>query len=225
MSDGEETVNAEDSELVTLPKKRGQSNQKRWDEILQAAGEVFIEKGYKATTIEDVAARVGLLPGSLYYYIHSKEDLLYEYAVRVTNEAIQLTEEPRELEGADAPTRLAALIQRWMLSIEKSQPWAAYNLMDQEVRSLSPERFRELKEQRQEFRQFIRDILEQGIRAGQFDPDMDPEVVLNNIARLLWTTSQWYEEHGRTSFDAITRWYVTFILRGISLPNANGNVP
>src|SRR4051812_25001793 len=46
-------------------------------EVIDAAVEVFFEKGYSAASIQDVADRVGVLKGSLYYYIDSKEDLLF----------------------------------------------------------------------------------------------------------------------------------------------------
>lgn len=46
-------------------------------EIIAAAASLFKKKGYRATTLEDIAAAVGMLKGSLYYYIRSKEELLY----------------------------------------------------------------------------------------------------------------------------------------------------
>ena len=49
----------------------------RMAEILDSAAKFFYTKGYHATSIEDVARDVGMLKGSLYYYIKSKEDLLY----------------------------------------------------------------------------------------------------------------------------------------------------
>ena len=49
----------------------------RTREIIAAAAKLFKEKGYHATTIQDVADEVGMLKGSLYYHIKSKEELLY----------------------------------------------------------------------------------------------------------------------------------------------------
>src|SRR6202795_2545383 len=48
------------------------------DEILDSAAKFFYTKGYHATSIEDVARDVGMLKGSLYYYIKSKDDLLFQ---------------------------------------------------------------------------------------------------------------------------------------------------
>ena len=45
---------------------------RRRDEVLDAAAAVFAEKGFHAATTRDIADRLGLLPGSLYYYVESK---------------------------------------------------------------------------------------------------------------------------------------------------------
>ena len=50
----------------------------RLEEVLQSAANIFFAKGFHATTIEDVARDVGMLKGSLYYYIKSKDDLLFQ---------------------------------------------------------------------------------------------------------------------------------------------------
>jgi AcrR family transcriptional regulator len=50
----------------------------RLEEVLQSAANIFFAKGFHATSIEDVARDVGMLKGSLYYYIKSKDDLLFQ---------------------------------------------------------------------------------------------------------------------------------------------------
>ena len=53
--------------------------------IVDAAAKIFREKGYKEATLEDIADEVGILKGSLYYYIDKKEDLLYAVVERPLN--------------------------------------------------------------------------------------------------------------------------------------------
>jgi TetR/AcrR family transcriptional regulator, cholesterol catabolism regulator len=50
----------------------------RWAELLQVAAKTFASKGYSATTLQGIADELGMLKGSLYYYIRTKEDLLFE---------------------------------------------------------------------------------------------------------------------------------------------------
>ncbi|MCY0902366.1 MAG: TetR/AcrR family transcriptional regulator, partial [Firmicutes bacterium] len=54
----------------------------KYDEIAQAAIRLFNEKGYHATSVQDIADEVGLQKGSLYHYIASKEELLLQIASR-----------------------------------------------------------------------------------------------------------------------------------------------
>ena len=82
---------------------RGTLNVARWNEILDAAGHVFHEKGYQAARIEDIASRVGILRGSLYYYIESKEDLLFALCVDGHSSGLETIAEPPEPAAADAP--------------------------------------------------------------------------------------------------------------------------
>ena len=57
--------------------------ERKLDEVLRAACDAFVEKGYFATTTRDIAELVNIQPGSLYYYIDSKEAALVEICRRV----------------------------------------------------------------------------------------------------------------------------------------------
>lgn len=52
--------------------------EERWAELIDVAATVFYEKGYKATSLNEIADRMKMTKGSLYYYITSKDELLYE---------------------------------------------------------------------------------------------------------------------------------------------------
>jgi AcrR family transcriptional regulator len=80
------TILAEES-LQTNYKARKQL--KRRNEILDAAAEVFAEKGYHAATTKDIADRLGMRPGSLYYYFESKEAALYEVCRIASQEVVE----------------------------------------------------------------------------------------------------------------------------------------
>ena len=79
--------------------RRSRPPRRRRQEILEAAAGVFHEKGYKATSIQDIADAVGILKGSLYYYIRSKEDLLNEILQDVHQHAIANISRLDEVEG------------------------------------------------------------------------------------------------------------------------------
>ena len=63
--------------MDTLPKQVGISSRNKEGDILKAAAHLFSRHGYHATSMRDIAKKVGMLPGSIYYHYASKHDLLY----------------------------------------------------------------------------------------------------------------------------------------------------
>ena len=84
--------------------RQGTSHEARWDEILQAAAEEFYERGFRGARLQDIAARVGLLTGSLYYYIGSKEDLLFALVQSTHRLGLETSIEDADTAASDAPT-------------------------------------------------------------------------------------------------------------------------
>ena len=62
--------------------------EERWSELIEVATDVFYAKGYDAASLQDSADRLGMLKGSLYYYIRSKEDLLFDVIKAVHEEGL-----------------------------------------------------------------------------------------------------------------------------------------
>ena len=195
-------------------KPKGTLNVARWGEILQAAGEVFDEKGYQAARIEDIAARVGILKGSLYYYIESKEDLLFALSENAHTTGLTAIVEDAEMVAADAPTRLGAFILRWMVVLAANPPYAT--VTDREVGALSGERYQQVMAKRNELHGFVRGLIEQGIADGDFDPATDPGVATNSLFQMFNATSGWFRPSGRLTIPDIAEWYRRFVLQGLA---------
>jgi AcrR family transcriptional regulator len=192
---------------------KGTHNSTRWHEVLEAAAAVFHEKGYQAARIEDIAARVGILKGSLYYYIESKEDLLYALTVGGHTKGLGTIEEDDETRAADAATRLGAFIMRWVAMVPTTGEYA--QVTEREVRMLSEERRSKVMEMRSEMHRYVRRIIEQGVAEGHFDVATDPGVATNSLFELLNSTVRWFRPTGRLTYDDLGDFYRTFVLRGL----------
>ena len=83
--------------------------EERWSELIEVATDVFYAKGYDAASLQDIADRLGMLKGSLYYYIQSKEDLLYDVIKTVHEEGLANIESLAAGDG-DAVERLRHVI-------------------------------------------------------------------------------------------------------------------
>jgi AcrR family transcriptional regulator len=199
--------------VASAPPPKGSLNVARWNEILEAAAAVFHEKGYQAARIEDIATRVGILKGSLYYYIESKEDLLYALTAGGHTQGLATIEEDDETRAADASTRLGAFILRWMAMVPNTGEYA--RVTEREVRLLGDDRRAEVMAMRNTMHRYLRGIIEQGIAGGEFDGGTDPGVATNSIFELLNSTVRWFRPTGRLSYDDLAHFYKTFVLGGL----------
>jgi AcrR family transcriptional regulator len=198
---------------AVAPAPRGTLNEARWNEILDAAGAVFHEKGYQAARMEDIAARVGILKGSLYYYIQTKEDLLYALALDGHTKGVATLEEDEATHSADAATRLAAFVRRYMAMMPSNPEYAP--VAERDVGLLSSERREHVMAMRNQIHRFLRAIVEQGIAEGRFDAGLDPGVVTNSLLELLNGTVRWFRPGGRMSYAGVGEFYVTLLERGL----------
>jgi len=71
------TINEPFEDLIHIAAKNADLIQKRHQQIVDGACQLFFEKGYHPTTIRDIARACGMSMGQLYHYISSKDDVLY----------------------------------------------------------------------------------------------------------------------------------------------------
>jgi len=195
--------------------RQGTSHEARWDEILQAAAEEFYERGFRGARLQDIAARVGLLTGSLYYYIGSKEDLLFALVQSTHRLGLETSIEDADTAASDAPTRLRRFIERQLTLMHDLE--ATAGAVQRDMPFLEPEHRAQINEMRQHLHNFVRDILEQGITEGHFDPATDLGAATNSIFGLLSRTPDWAAKDGRMTWEEIGDWYVRLLVRGMAV--------
>jgi AcrR family transcriptional regulator len=200
--------------------RRGTLNEKRWEEILRAAAEEFHENGYKAARLQDIGRRVGLLTGSLYYYIDSKEDLLFALVESAHRKGLEIVTEDRDSAQSDAPARLRAFIERHVaLQFETTSDAVAVVGRDRSY--LSPEHRKQVDGMRRELHRFVLGIIEQGIAEGSFRPDVDPVTVTSTVFATLNSTRDWLRDQ---DLATVTSWYVDLFLRGLGTAPAASTI-
>lgn len=145
--------------------------------LINAAFRVFATRGYHATRLEEVAEEAGLTKGAIYYHFDGKEDLLRQSVAR--RHAEIFTEVERELEALQAPASVKirhALRRLWQHLMEPAWGYA-FRLILGEIRLEFPALFRMWMEEGP-IRAWstVRDLVQSGVEAGEFRPDVDPEV-------------------------------------------------
>lgn len=185
------------------------SRQSRRDDVLDAAIEVFHDKGYAAASIKDVAERVGVLKGSLYYYIDSKEDLL-SHVFESSDEQSQAIMAAIAEMDATALEKLRRFVYEWAL-------WHLSNLERASVyfrewRHLDDRRQGAVRRKRQEYEGFLIELLEATKAEGRAAAALDPRYVCFFTLSALNGLPSWFRTHGTDSASYIANAYAEMVV-------------
>jgi len=156
---------------------RDRQHQTKREVILHAAASLFRTKGFAHTSLEDIAAALGVTKPTIYYYFASKQEILYRCLLAVFDAADQaLTESIESAEtGREA---LETYFHRYLLmQLQGSVP--AVPLDD--ARALSADYFEHITKRRKERRDRLRAVVADGIKDGSI-VDCDPKVVVSTWA-------------------------------------------
>jgi AcrR family transcriptional regulator len=187
----------------------------RAEEVYAAALRLFREKGYHATSMQDIAEAVGLYKGSLYHYISGKQDLLVRVCERAMGDLLL------DLEQVVADTRLTpaaqlrAVIRLHVAAVAGNLDALTVYLTD--WRALEGEALAMVDNQRTRFAAAVACILERGARSGEFrlaDVDIASLGVLGMCNWLV----QWYRPDGRLRPLEIADHFADMLLDGLCAP-------
>lgn len=188
----------------------------RYQAILDVAAEIFRIKGYHHANVSDIAEKVGLLKGSLYYHIKSKEELLYTIvssSVAVYVQSLQdiLTSN----EKADILLRKAIISHMRPIGIQFDRIYVFLN----EFKNLSDDYRKEIDFQIKSYSRLWMDIIEQGKKEGIFSPDLDSRIVTLSIFGACNWTPRWFRSEGEYRIEDIAEIYADIFLKGLNMQN------
>jgi AcrR family transcriptional regulator len=173
---------------------------RRQAEVTRAAACVFAQKGYSAASIQDIANRVGVLKGSLYYYIDSKEDLLWRIVEEVHEHWSRILEQTEDPE-ADPVDRIHAFIKlqvEWYLrNVEM------VNVFFREWQYLTGDRLSLIRERRHRYESVVHDLLASARAAGDVSPDLDLRYATRFVLAAVNAVPDWYRPVDGESVGAI----------------------
>lgn len=179
--------------------------------IRKAATRLIYEHGFEAMSLRQLAADVGLQPGSLYNYFTTKQALLVDIindhmddVLRMVGEALGDSTDPRE-----RLSRFAAFHIRYHLNI-REQLYVATT----ELRSLAPENRPQIVKKRKEYSDILVKIISDGIEAGLFFKQ-EPQITAFAILGMLTAISSWYNPDGKYSQQKIIETYLKIVFRAV----------
>ncbi len=184
----------------------------RLEEVLESAANFFFTKGFHATTIEDVARDVGMLKGSLYYYIKSKDELLYEILHKVIEQGDAYIAKQIDPEG-DPVEQLKKALEAQIDYIIQNR--VRVGLFLHEFDSLSGKRQQTVLAVMTRYNNRFVELVRRGQALGKF-LDGDPWLIANGFLGLCNWIYRWYPSEHHIEPEVIQRVYVQIIMKGLA---------
>ncbi len=185
--------------------------------IVDAAVDLFAHKGYHATTVRDIAGESGMLSGSLYAHISSKEDLLFEIVERAANE-FTAAAEPIVRGPGTAADKLRRAMAAHVDVV--AGDLAAATVFLHEWRALSPERQQAAAALRDRYESLLGEIIAAGVASGEFKGVDQKFARLLVLSAVNWLYS-WYRPGGELAAAAVADKLATLILDGLAANGGN----
>jgi len=181
------------------------------EDILEAAAQVFRQKGFHGASMNDIAEAVNLQKASLYHHVSSKQEILLE----ILDQALQLLLDRISAitsQNIPADKKLRLMVHEYLQILVENIDLAAVLLF--EHRSLERRQHARHIPNRDKFEQLWKDVLAEGIRAKIFKCD-DPALATRALLGLLNWTITWYHPDGAKTIQQIADDYSNLLLNGL----------
>jgi AcrR family transcriptional regulator len=188
-----------------------EKRRRRRAEILHSALCAFREKGYQATTLDHIAAALGVHKTALYHYFPDKESILYACHRESLEEVARLLEEARTRYERPGE-RLAFLVRQHvqvMTDTLEGSPLAF------EVTSLTPAHQAEIIVLRDRYERALRRLVARGVEAGEFRPVNPKAAVFAILGAINWI-ARWYRPGGSLGPPELGAAYAAHLVGGLT---------
>ena len=182
-------------------------------EILRTAARLFQQRGYDATSMNDVAAALKLSKGGLYHHFQSKDEILFE----IMNHAMEITQE-RVLAPVrsipDPEDRLRALI-RLHMEVVLSPRDREITVMLHENHPLPPALRKRINQRKKEYVHFVENLIAEVQRTREVKSSVSPRAAAFALLGMINWIYQWYKPEGNLQAHNLIPQFTDLLLGGI----------
>ena len=181
---------------------------------LRVASRIFNEKGYHATSLDEVADDIGVTKTALYYYFKNKEQLLYE-CMKLTYNCGQTARLEAEALDASAFDKLQFLYKRFIVLLMEER--GVYTTMTN-IRALPEDAQNELLDRRRQLDRYSRMLIEKAIEEGAVRPT-DVRLTSNFLLGAVNWILRWHTETNEMSPEEASEHFLDLLMNGIASKN------
>ena len=181
------------------------------EDILEAAAQVFRQKGFHGASMADIAEAVNLQKASLYHHVSSKQEIL----LAILDRALELLLERISAITSQASSpdqKLKLMVREYMKILVENQDLAAVLLF--EHRSLESRQHARHVPNRDRFEALWKDVLMEGVSSGIFRCE-DPALATRALLGIMNWTMTWYNPDGPLGTEEVADQYSSLILNGL----------
>lgn len=188
----------------------------RRQEILDISAELFAEKGFAETTVRDIAAKAGILSGSLYHHFASKDEMLEEIIRTSLDADIARDHELASRPDLDPAAAVSEMFQRALSFVADHPHVAAILAAHPELRS--PTVAQLVGRRGRAIRQAWTTVLQRCVDAGAFRADLDVEVAYRAMISCIDGATRWFRPDGPKPIATIADELTHLFLAGMAAP-------
>ncbi|MDQ0215488.1 AcrR family transcriptional regulator [Oikeobacillus pervagus] len=181
--------------------------------IMEQSIELFANKGFKETSIQDIMDVLNVTKGTFYYYYKSKEEVLMDIQYQYINRLLDSQEKIIHDEETSYQEKLHEIIFKLLNDIEKEGLRA--KVFFREMRHLTNEHLNQIMEKRDQFKENIQLVVEEGIKKGEFRSDLPPNIVTFGILGMANWSYFWFKPEGPIPDVEVAKIFYKMLLEGI----------
>lgn len=191
------------------------------ERIIEAALSLFEEYGYHRVTVDKIVQESGTSKGGFYHNFKSKDELLYTIHDSFITYVLGKAQEAYEKWGT--PTeRLHAIITSFVMMFDRYK--SHVTVFYQESLYLALEYDAEIEMKRDQYKEMMFKVIDEGIERGEFRPELPVSVMSMAIFGMINWTYKWYRATGKYSIEEIADIYADLILHSALTEEAKKNL-
>lgn len=187
-------------------------DESRKDVILTAAAESFRERGYKATSMRDLAEKVGIEAASLYNHIDSKSELLIDICFGITtlmNDFMTSVEESKQSNLEKIETILRFQIKQMVDNFDNNF------VANREWNHLEDPELTEFRAQRHDYRKRFNHIITKGIETGEVKDTINVPATVWLLLHAVYGIESWHRSKVRVAPSVLEDNMITILISGL----------
>ncbi|MBS1676225.1 MAG: TetR family transcriptional regulator [Actinobacteria bacterium] len=187
-------------------------------EILERAAQLFSERGYAATSLQEIAAELGISRSSLYHYFSNKEEMLIRLVSDLVLSSEVALKQMRAGGKGDATVRLRGAVEALLGPIiEAPNRFRLLLTVEAELPTPIARRWRET---RRKIVAEVSEVIRDGVRSGRFRPIEEEVATFIVLGMCNWVA--WWPDRQREDVEAVTRGIADIAVSGLAVGSAEG---